>query len=322
MQYRVLGRTQYRVSEIGFGAWGIGGGLWQDSDDQASRKALHAAIDAGVNFIDTALAYGQGHSEQLIGTVLQERGERVLLATKIPPMNRRWPAQKGTSLNEVFPSEYIVRCTEDSLQNLRVDCLDLQQLHVWNDEWFDEDELWETVELLKADGKIRFFGVSINDHEPNSALQVVSSGRVDTIQVIYNIFDRSPEDRLFPLCLQHNVGVIARVPFDEGALTGHITLDTSFPENDFRARYFRGERKRQVVERVEKLRRFIGGEAVGLPELALRFCLHNRAVGTVIPGMRTVEHVHANCSVSDGRMLSAGLLSSLREHRWEKNFYH
>lgn len=321
MNYRTLGKTKLRVSEIGFGAWGIGGGLWQGSDDQESMKALHRAADLGVNFIDTALAYGKGHSERLVGRFLKERRDDVNVATKIPPKNGEWPALPGSELRDVFPANYIRKCTEESLKNLGKETLDLQQFHVWLDEWSDEQEWQDEVAALRQEGKIRFVGISINDHQPWNAVRTVESGKIDTVQVIYNIFDQSPEDELFPLCRMHEVGVIVRVPFDEGALTGKITPETIFDRGDFRFRYFRGERKQEVFERVLRIRELLGEQDSALPELALRFCLHHPAVSTVIPGMRAVKHVEQNVSVSDGKALSPHLVSTLRNHRWEKNYY-
>jgi aryl-alcohol dehydrogenase-like predicted oxidoreductase len=321
MNYRTFGRTNIKVSEIGYGAWGIGGELWQGSRDDESMSALHKAVDLGVNFVDTALAYGRGHSETLVGKLLKERKGKIYVATKIPPKDGKWPAQKGSRLTDVFPSGYILRCTEKSLRNLGVEAIDIQQLHVWNDEWADEPEWWDAISTLKQQGKIRFFGVSVNDHQPENALKLVASGKADTVQVIYNIFDQSPEERLFPFCQKNNIGVIVRVPFDEGSLTGSISVESKFPPGDFRNDYFRGERKQQVVERVNKLKPFLGVEAKSLPELALRFTLTHPAVSTVIPGMRTVRNVEANCAVSDGRLLGQETKAALREHRCERNFY-
>lgn len=321
MKYRTLGKTGLQVSEIGFGAWGIGGEMWQGSDDSESLRALHEAIDLGINCIDTALAYGNGHSERLIARVLRERSERVYVATKIPPKNNRWPAHKDIPVSEVFPPEYIISKTEESLSNLDVETIDVQQLHVWRDEFLNDTRWLEAIEKLKQEGKIRHFGISINDHEPHSALLAVKHGIVDSIQVIYNIFDQSPADELFRLCIEQEVGVIVRVPFDEGSLTGTITPETTFPPRDWRNRYFRGDRKREVWERVQDLKKLLDGEASTLPELALRFCLSHPAVSTVIPGMRSTKHVRSNCAVSDGRLLSDELLNELKKHRWVRNFY-
>ena len=319
MRYRKLGRTGYEVSEIGYGAWGIGKHLWIGAQDSESLRALHRAVDQGVNFIDTALAYGDGHSERLVSQVLREREERIYVATKVPPKNGRWPA-RGT-LEEAFPAPYIVQCAERSLRNLGVEAIDLLQLHVWDPSWIADSQWYDALKELQAKGKIVRLGVSINDHQPNSALELVQSGKIDTVQVIYNIFDQACEDQLLPLCLEKDVGVIARVPFDEGALTGAIVPETKFPKKDWRNFYFKGDRKQQVHERIQELNELLGEEIPTLPNLALRFCLHHEAVSTVIPGMRSVEHVEANVSASDQRVLSPGMIRNLRKQRWDKNFY-
>ncbi|HEX6736991.1 MAG TPA: aldo/keto reductase, partial [Vicinamibacteria bacterium] len=308
MQHRKLGRTGLVVSEIGYGAWGIGGGMWVGAEDEDSLRALHRACDLGVNFFDTALDYGRGHSESLVGRLVRERREPVYVATKIPPRNKVWPAAKGVPVQEVFTAEHIRSSAETSLKNLGHDSVDLLQLHVWRDEFLDQGDEWKDAFLaLKQEGKARFLGISINDHDPGSALRAVASGLFDTVQVIYNIFDQSPEAQLFPLCLEHHVGVLARVPFDEGGLTGAITADTTFPQGDWRHRYFAGDRKAQVQARAQALQAVMGAEAGSLPELALRFCLSHEAVSTVIPGMRRVATVEANAAVSDGRRLSPAL---------------
>jgi aryl-alcohol dehydrogenase-like predicted oxidoreductase len=321
MNYRTLGKTGLSVSEIGFGAWGIGGMMWRGGNDEEALLALHKAADQGVNFYDTALVYGDGHSERLIGRFLKERAERMIIATKIPPKNGQWPARKGTPLAEAFPFEHIISATEQSLRNLGVDTLDVQQFHVWIDEWAQMSEWSDALDTLKNQGKIRLFGISINDHQPDSALRIGMSGKVDTFQVIYNIFDQTPEYELFPMCERERIGVIVRVPFDEGALTGTITESTVFPDGDFRNRYFRGSRRKQVVEHADRLQTLLGPEAQTLPELALRYCLQPPVVSTVIPGMRTIKHVESNCRVSDGRKLSPGLAAGLKQHRWDKTFY-
>jgi len=310
-----------KVSEIGYGAWGIGGTQWLGGDDRESLAALRRALELGLNFIDTALAYGDGHSERLVGQVVREAPQPVYVATKVPPKNRLWPARPGIGIREVFPYDYIIQCTEQSLRNLGLDHIDLQQLHVWNPEWIHEEDWRRAFEDLKRSGKVRFVGVSINDHQPDSALELIETGLIDTVQVIYNIFDQSPERRLFPLCQQRNIGVIARVPFDEGALTGQITAQSQFDPRDFRSFYFRGDRKRQVEERVAALRRDLAGVEGDLPEIALRFCLSHPAVSTVIPGMRKVRHVEANLAVSDKGPLDEQVLAILKKHAWEKNFY-
>ncbi len=321
MKQRTLGRTGFSISEIGYGAWGIGGTQWLGSDDDESARALRRAFELGVNFVDTALAYGDGHSEKIVGRIVREARHRIYIATKVPPKNRLWPARPEIPIDQVFPYDYVLRCTEESLRNLRVETIDLQQLHVWNPAWFQEDEWRRAFEELKTAGKVRAVGVSINDHQPDSALELVQSGLVDTVQVIYNIFDQSPERNLFPLAQKMNVGVLARVPFDEGSLTGTITEDTVFQPKEFRAFYFRGDRKKQVVEHVQALERDLAGRDGSLAEIALRFTITHPAVSTVIPGMRTVRNVERNAAVSDKGPLDPATLEVLRHHVWEKNFY-
>ncbi|MCC6294101.1 MAG: aldo/keto reductase [Bryobacterales bacterium] len=321
MRYRTLGRTGIPVSEIGYGAWGIGQKQWLGGDDGESLRALRRAIELGLNFIDTALAYGDGHSERLVGRVARESTSGLYLATKVPPKNKKWPARLGTPIEDVFPYSYTVACTEESLRNLGVDCIDLQQFHVWSPNWLGNDEWKRAIEDLKKAGKIRHAGISINDHQPDSALGAIETGLIDTVQVIYNIFDQSPEARLFPKCLELNVGVIARVPLDEGALTGVITEQTSFPAGDFREFYFSGNRKSQVVRHVSALQRDLEQESGTLAELALRFVLTHPAVSTVIPGMRSLRNVESNCAVSDLGALKSQTLAVMKKHAWTKNFY-
>jgi aryl-alcohol dehydrogenase-like predicted oxidoreductase len=321
MRYRRLGRTGLEVSELGYGAWGIGKSQWMGAEDDESVRALHVAIDGGLTFIDTALAYGRGHSEQLVGAVVRERSETVHVATKVPPKNQRWPAPDDATAEEAFPGEWVRRCTERSLGNLGLDAIDVQQFHVWNDRWVGQGDWLDAVQELKSEGKIRFFGVSINDHQPANALALIETGVVDTVQVIYNLFDQSPEDDLLGACVEHDVGVIVRVPFDEGSLTGRITPDSDFPEGDFRAHYFRGDRKEQVFERTQAIAEDLGTERDGLAEIALRYVLSHDAVGTVIPGMRSVRNVERNLAAAEQGPLGDAELSRLKAHRWVRNFY-
>ena len=321
MHTRTLGRTGLEVSEIGYGAWGIGGSMWLGADDDESLRALGRAVDLGLTLIDTALGYGDGHSEELVGKVVRERDERIVVATKIPPRNRIWPAPDGIDPDDAFPADHVRACTERSLRNLGLDAIDLQQFHVWSDEWVGRGSWRGAVEDLKAEGKIRAFGVSINDHQPANALKLIESGAVDSVQVIYNVFDQSPEDELLPACAEHGIGVLARVPFDEGALTGTIGPGTEFPEGDFRNRYFRGDRLEQVAERVHAILDDLGIEREQLPEVALRYVLSQPAVSAVIPGMRSVRNVERNCAVGDGKGLPAEQVAALRRHRWDRNFY-
>jgi aryl-alcohol dehydrogenase-like predicted oxidoreductase len=323
MNQRRLGKTGYMVSEVGYGAWGIGGKQWRGSGDDEAFGSLRRAVELGLNFIDTALAYGDGHSEELIGAFLKETRASVRVATKVPPKNQLWPAQPGIQIDQVFPVDYVVASTEQSLRNLQVDCLDLQQFHVWNPEWIARDEWRTAIEKLKQAGKVRYFGISINDHQPDSALEAVATGLIDTVQVIYNVFDQSPERNLFLATQQFDVGVLARCPFDEGSLTGSVTESSVFEPGEFRAWYFRGDHKRQVVEHVSALQADLAaaGAQEPLADTALRFCLSTPAVTTVIPGMRRVYNVERNCGVSQKGPLPKGILQVVRRHAWEKNFY-
>jgi aryl-alcohol dehydrogenase-like predicted oxidoreductase len=321
MRYRKLGKTEFEVSEIGYGAWGIGGALWQGGSDDESVKALRRAIELGLNFIDTALAYGDGHSEKLVGNIVRETKRKIYVATKVPPKNELWPARPGIPIEQVFPYDYIIKCTETSLKNLGLETVDLQQLHVWNPEWIGHDEWRRAFEDLKQSGKVRAVGISINDHQPNSALEIIKTDLIDTVQVIYNIFDQSPEEHLFPLCIDRSIGVLARVPLDEGGLTGKINASSTFPPGDFRNEYFAGEKKKQVAERAAAITSEVGPNFGSLPELALRFCISHPAVSTVIPGMRSVHNAETNCLVSDKGPLPPSVLDILKGHRWARNFY-
>jgi aryl-alcohol dehydrogenase-like predicted oxidoreductase len=321
MDHRTLGKTGLEVTILGYGAWGIGQTMWIGADDDESLRALRRAIELGVNFIDTAHGYGDGHSERLVGQVLRESAENVHVATKIPPKNRIWPAPSGVHADEAFPAEHVIARTEESLERLGVDTIDVQQFHVWSDEWVDQGDWLDAIEQLKREGKIRFFGVSINDHQPANAIKLVESGHVDTVQVIYNVFDQSPEDELFPAVQRANVGVIARVPFDEGALTGRITPETEFPEGDFRNDYFQGERKQEVWDRVQAIARDAGVSTDGLAEIALRFAVTHPAVSTAIAGMRSIRNVERNVAAAEKGPLSEREVEALRPHRWVRDFY-
>ena len=316
MNYRVFPRTGWLVSEIGYGTWGMAG--WTGSDDAESMRAMERALSLGCNFFDTAFAYGSGHSERLLGQLLRGwRGEHVHVATKVPPKNGRFPAGADSALADVFPAEHIREMTAKSLENLGLDCVDLQQLHVWSDTWADDERWQRAVDDLKREGLIRAFGLSLNRWEPASAMKALATGLIDCVQVIDNIFDQNPEDELFPLCRELNVAVIARVPFDEGSLTGALTRDVTFPQGDWRTTYFKPESLRATLDRVERLKAVVP-DGMTLPELALRFILEHPAVTTTIPGMRRVRHVETNLAASDGRRLPPTLLAELRKHRWDR----
>ena len=321
MQRRPLGATGLEVSQLGYGAWGIGRHMWLGADDEESLAALARSFELGVDFVDTALAYGDGHSEQLVGEAVRRAGGGIAVATKIPPKNGQWPARDGTDPDDAFPAEWVVACTERSLRHLGLDAIDVQQFHVWSDEWVGRGSWRDGVERLKAEGKIRHFGVSVNDHEPDNVLRLIESGGVESVQVIYNVFEQRPAERLLDTALAHGVGVIARVPFDEGALTGRIRPDTEFPEGDWRNEYFGGDRRREVWERVGAIAAELGAPVERLPELALRFCLSHPAVSTVIAGMRSLRNVDANAAAAELGPLSEDELAVLRRHRWDKDFY-
>ncbi len=324
MKYRALGRTKIKVSEIGFGTWGIGKGMW-NAKDSDSLLALKEAFRHGINFFDTAYVYGDGHSEKLVSAAREKFSELLpknsppfAVATKVPPKNREWPARLNAPVSEVFPEDYVLEMAEKSWENLGKRKIDLLQLHVWSDKWVNASGWKSAFRKLKKEGMCDFFGVSINDHAPETALKIVASGEIDSVQVIYNIFDQSPEDELFDLCRENDVGVIARVPLDEGSLGGKFTEKTVF--SDWRSDYFRKERMPEVLERVEKLKELLEKPKRTLPQAALAFCLANRAVSTVIPGMRKKERVVENSLVPE-ISLSASELSELKRHRWIRNFY-
>ncbi|RQW04879.1 aldo/keto reductase [candidate division KSB1 bacterium] len=316
MHYRIFGRTGWQVSEIGYGMWGMAG--WTGSDDQESMHSLDVAVELGCNFFDTAWGYGSGKSEQLLGQLLKRHPEkRLYTATKIPPKNFIWPSKREFTLDDCFPPEHIVEYVEKSLKNIDVDVIDLIQFHVWEDNWA-RDERWQrTMEDLKQAGKIQAVGISINRWEPDNSLETIKTGQIDAVQVIYNIFDQAPEDHLFPLCKEYNLGVIARVPFDEGTLTGTLTKGTTFPKEDWRSTYFVPENLESSVEHADALKPLIP-QGMTMPEMALRFILSNPAVSTTIPGMRKTTHARANIAAGDGKGLALELLAELKKHRWDR----
>jgi len=321
MKYRKLGRTGFEVSEMAHGLWGMSG--WSGSDDQESLAALQLATDMGCNFFDTAWAYGQGKSDGLLGEILSRNSsppnpsKRLFAASKIPPLNGKWPARSSYKYQDVFPADHVFRHADLIRKKLRVDSIDLLQFHVWDDTWTDEPEFRSTVEKLKRDGIIRHFGLSLNRWEPDNGLKALHTGLVDAVQVIHNIFDQAPEDNLFPLCQELNVGVIARVPLDEGSLGGKMTLETKFPKGDWRAMYFGPKNLGPTIERVENLKKIQPPEMT-LPQMALRYILSFPAVSTIIVGMRKPEHVRQNIAASDAGPLDAALLLKLKAHRWDR----
>lgn len=317
MRYRTFGRLGWRVSEVGYGMWGLAG--WTGRDDDETRQSLQLAVDQGCTFFDTALAYGEGHSEALLGELVRKNpGRGLIVASKIPPKNRTWPSRRGFRLDDVFPADYIRSSTETSLTHLGLPSLDLMQFHVWEDDWAIDDRWHAAVEGLKRDGLVKAVGVSVNRWEPANVLRTLRTGLIDAVQVIYNVFDQNPEDELFPLCRELGVAVIARVPFDEGTLTGALTKDSKWPAGDWRNTYFVPTNLIPSVERADRLRPLVP-DGMSMADMALRFVLSNPDVATVIPGMRKAKNVRANAASSDAGSLSAELLTRLKAHRWVRS---
>jgi aryl-alcohol dehydrogenase-like predicted oxidoreductase len=322
MRYRRFGRTGWYVSEIGFGMWGMAG--WTGSDDKESLNSLRRAVDLGCNFFDTAWAYGAGRSEKLLGKIVGAKkgkasaagpDKKLYMATKVPPKNGCWPARPEYSLDDSYPPEHIFQYVDKSLKNLHAETIDLLQLHTWEDSWLKDGRISRAIEKLRSSGKIRAFGISLNRWEPANGIRAVRTGLIDAVQVIYNIFDQNPEDELFPVCREKDVAVIARVPFDEGSLTGTLTVDSKWPKGDWRSTYFVPENLKASVERANALKPLLR-DGMTLPEMALRFILNNFDVHTIIPGMRTRKHVETNLAASDKGPLAFTLHEKLRPHRW------
>jgi aryl-alcohol dehydrogenase-like predicted oxidoreductase len=334
MQYRTLGKTGLKVSEVGMGTWQLAGKPWgwDAPDEDESMRALHRFVELGGNFIDTAWVYGRldgpdsqksGHSsEELIGKFVKQSGKRngLIIASKIPGKNRKWPARAGVPISEVFPKGYIEQMVDLSLDNLGIETIDLMQFHVWQDQFAEEDEWKKEIRDISKKGKVRHWGISINDYQPSNCIRTLDTGLIDTVQCIFNIFHQKPTEKLFPYAKQHQIGLIARVPLDEGGLTGKLTLDSKF-DDGLRSTYFNTERLRQFIPRIAELEKLLGEEASTLPELALRYILSFEEISTVIPGTRKVKNVDANVSISDGRRLTKQLMEELKKHVWERNFY-
>jgi aryl-alcohol dehydrogenase-like predicted oxidoreductase len=325
MKYRPFGKLGWRVSEIGFGAWAIGGDMWGPQADDDSLRALNRAIDLGVNFIDTAQGYGKGHSEELIGRVLRERrNETLFVATKVPARpGSPWPIPKNARADDFFPGSYLISACESSLKRLGRDTIDIYQFHTWSSSFNLEGEWIEAMAKLKREGKIRAVGVSVPDTRPESVAGALALGTVEAVQVIYNIFEQFPKWDLFPVAEKLGTGIIVRVPFDEGALTGKYVASTRFPEGDVRGRYFRGRNLSAVIQRVREIEGFKNRlhSGMSLADYALRFCLSHAAVGTVIPGIRTAAQAEMNVAASDGNLLAPEELRALEQFAWRKDFW-
>jgi len=325
MNYRRFGRTGWRVSEIGYGMWGLAG--WTGSDDAETLTSLCRAVELGCNFFDTAWAYGDGKSEQILGKLIAHYkntssvggpDKHLYMATKIPPKNQKWPSRRDFTLDDCFPPAYIEEYIAKSLGNLGVEIIDLMQFHTWEDRWLNDERLPRAIEHMKKSGKVRACGISVNRWEPCNGIRAVLEGHVEAVQTIYNIFDQNPEDALFPICKMKDAGIIARVPFDEGTLTGTLTLDSKWPAGDWRNSYFVPENLKSSVAHAEALRPLVPAAST-MAELALRFILSNPDVGTIIPGMRKLKNVEANIAASKAGPLPSDLHKKLRAHRWDRN---
>ncbi len=317
MNYRRFGRTGWMVSEVGYGMWAIGGG-WSGSDDEESLRSLGRAAELGCNFFDTAWGYGEGHSEHLLGQLVRANPDKKFYtATKIPPKNFKWPSQREYSLDDCFPPDHIEEYVHKCLENAGLESFDLMQFHTWEDSWVEDDRWAKKMDDLRRQGLFHAVGISLNRWEPWNGVQTVRSGLIDAVQVIYNIFDQNPEDELFPACDEMDVAVIARVPFDEGTLTGKLTKDSKWPEGDWRNSYFVPENLIPSVQHADALKPLVP-EGMTMAEMALRFILNNSTVSTIIPGMRKLHHVEANLATSDDGPLPADLHAKLRPHRWDR----
>ena len=323
MNYRTFRRLGWKVSEIGYGMWGMAS--WSNSNDEESLRSLQAAVDLGCNFFDTAYAYGQGKSENLLGqTVRSNASKRLYTASKIPPKNLQWPARSEFSLDESYPPDHVEEFVHRSLENAGLQYFDLMQFHTWLDKWMRDDRWLYRLDDMRSQGLVKAIGISINRWEPWNGVEAVKSGLVDSVQVIYNIFDQNPEDELFPACREANVAVIARVPFDEGTLTGNLTKESRWPEDDWRSTYFVPENLIPSVERADSIKKLLTGwnrehsTAITMPELALRFILNNQDVSTIIAGMRKLAHVQSNIAASEAGPLPAELHEQLKQFRWDR----
>jgi len=316
MKYRRFGKTNWQVSEIGYGMWGLAG--WTGSEEKEVEASLYKAVELGCNFFDTAWGYGSGRSEQILGKLIRAYpNKKLYAASKIPPKNFKWPSKPSYKLEEVFPASHIIEYAEKSLKNLNIDSIDLLQFHVWEDAWADSDDWKTAVEKLTREGKVKHWGISVNRWEPDNSLKSLQTNLFSSVQVIYNIFDQNPEDNLFPLCKELDIGIIARVPFDEGTLTGTLSYDTTFPKDDWRSTYFVPENLKTSVDHANALKPLIL-KGMTMAEMALRFILSNPDVGTIIPGMRKVKNVESNIATSDGKGLSKDLIEKLKTHRWDR----
>lgn len=320
MEYRVFGRLGWMISEIGHGTWGMGGGEhgWTGSDNKEAIEGLDFSISLGCNFIDTAWIYGRGNSEVLVGKALKNnKDKKIYVATKVPPKDMNWPAKSNSKILDVYPNNHIEEYVSRSLENLDLQTIDLLQFHVWQDSWSKDDNWKIAVENLKRKGYIKAIGISINTWEPTNVLETLKTDLIDSVQVIYNIFEQAPEDVLIPYCNTNKIAVIARVPFDEGSLIGNLTLESKWPDGDWRNSYFVKENLEQTIPRLEKLKNLLP-KGKALSDIALRFVLSNESVSTVIPGMRKKTHIQNNINLSGNYNIDINLFRELKKNRWDR----
>ncbi len=321
MKKRKFGNSGLEVSEIGFGAWAIGGS-WGEQSDKDSLEGLKTALDNGVNFIDTAAGYGNGKSEQIIGEFLKSRSETVYVCTKTPPAPGKWPPSPYCKIEERYSEKYLRENVEERLKNLEVESLDVLLLHTWTRAWNDNPVALKILQKMKSEGVVKQIGISTPEHDQNCVVQLMRDGMVDVLQVIYNIFEQEPAAQLFPVAKETGTGIIVRVAFDEGVLTGKYTGNESFGPDDFRSNYFAGDRLERGVRRTEQIKKEFKEGGYSMPELALKFALSHEAVSTVIPGIRNKQQAIQNTSVSNLPELSEDMLIRLREHSWNRGFWY
>lgn len=324
MQYRRLGKTNLMVSAIGYGTWGFAndpdtwvGATWKDSE-----QALRLALDNGLNFIDTARIYGNGLAEEWLGKILNQSHQDVIVASKMYPLNHQWSGMKDTRITDAFPKSHIINLVHQSLKALNREYLDVMYFHVWEDAWAHEEEWQDTVKNLTKEGKVRYWGISTNDFEPTNCLEACETGLISVVMTIFNLFYQEPVQLLFPIAKKLDLGVVARVPLDEGGLSGKLTPNTRFPDGDFRQIYFSPERLLQLEKHISKLQLHVDGKIIkSLPELALRYILSFLEISATVPGMRKAAHVQENLAVADQPLLDEQMLKELSLHAWNRNFY-
>jgi aryl-alcohol dehydrogenase-like predicted oxidoreductase len=325
MQTRSLGSEGPTVSEIGFGGWAIGGD-WGQQPDSQSTAALHAAIDRGINLIDTAAGYGEGHSEKIIAGVLAERSEDIFVATKTPPTSGPWPPSPYCRWQDRYSAAYLRDNVHQRLQNLKRDRIDLLQLHTWTAAWNDDPQPLLVLRQLKEQGKIGLIGVSAPEHDQACVIQLMRDGLIDTVQVIFNLFQQEAASQILPVAAETGTGVLIRVALDEGSLTGKYGADHEYAESDFRRKFFQGDRQNRTVNRVNEIRRdlerFGIDDQYSLADVALKFVLARPEVSSVLVGMRNTDQVEKNCRVSTRRDLNPEIIQHLHRHDWRRGVWY